>query len=338
MGSGDGTTCGDPGFEQLYKRFHGRLRRYALRTLGDAAAADDVAQESLVRAWQCHDRFASDAEIVPWLWRVARNLCIDVVRARRRVVSIDAVGDHADPFDDVVFPMELREEHRHVRDAFGLLNERHREILYLREVEGAAYPDLAAKLGVSEQGARQVVARARRGLRHALESVTGGTLAVLWWIRTRLTSRADSAHPIAALAMNTLLVAALSAGAAYARAPIDPRVVAGAMAERVGSARVESPPATLTTGAHDRPSAPDDATRPVRVSIDRRAGSAEVSATLRMRGGRTQQVWARLWRQKDDDPSRVLTRADAIGERACSRQPDACARADKILADPLGGR
>src|SRR5919108_257515 len=148
-------------------------------------------------------------------------------RARRRIVSLDAAGDHVDHESDAWAPVEIAEEHRLLRHAFETLNERNRRLLYLRDIEGLPYDDLAIRLGTSEQGARQAVARARRGLRVAFEGIVGGTLAVLWWLRSRIVSRLDQLHPAANLAMNTVLVAVLSAGAVLGGGALQTRAAAG---------------------------------------------------------------------------------------------------------------
>jgi RNA polymerase sigma-70 factor, ECF subfamily len=142
--------------------------------LQDGAAAADVAQETLFRAWSHRDRFTEPTQVRPWLWRVAHNLCIDAIRLRRRMVPSDTLPDEPST-DRTAEPgrrLELEDERRSVRDALNELSPRHRELLVRRELDGEAYEDLAAEMGVSVEGARAVLFRARRCLQHQLDAAT----------------------------------------------------------------------------------------------------------------------------------------------------------------------
>ena len=158
----------DPGandFDSWYRSHRDQLAAYCVRFLHDDAAAADVAQEALFRAWARRDSFTSGEQVRPWLWRVARNLCIDTIRLRQRALPSDVIpdrpaGDGADP----TRPIEAEEDRRTVRAALDVLSPRHRDLLVRREVYGVGYEDLAEEMGVSVEGARAVVFRARRCL------------------------------------------------------------------------------------------------------------------------------------------------------------------------------
>jgi RNA polymerase sigma-70 factor (ECF subfamily) len=160
-------------FEDWYRAHNRPLQSYCTRFLQDRAAAADVTQEALLRAWTRRHEFASDAHVRPWLWRVARNLCIDTIRARQRVVPSDSLpeqeGEGGDPFT----PFEQEDDRQAVQLAMGTLSERHQILLYLRDVQGVGYGELAAEMGVTEEGARAVLFRARRCLQQSLERLNG---------------------------------------------------------------------------------------------------------------------------------------------------------------------
>jgi RNA polymerase sigma-70 factor (ECF subfamily) len=154
-------------FDEWYRAHRDQLQAYCARFLHDDAAAADAAQEALFRAWSRRETFESAAAVRPWLWRVARNLCIDAIRLRQRATPSAAVpdcpaGDNADPTQ----PIEVEEDRRTVRAALDVLSPRHRDLLVRRDVYGVGYEDLADELGVSIEGARAVVFRARRCLEH----------------------------------------------------------------------------------------------------------------------------------------------------------------------------
>jgi RNA polymerase sigma-70 factor (ECF subfamily) len=161
---------GDPGandFEDWYRSHRDQLVSYCARFLHDDAAAADVAQEALFRAWARRDSFTGGEQVRPWLWRVARNLCIDAIRVRQRTLPSAAIPDRpAGEGADPTRPIEAEEDRRTVRAALEVLSPRHRDLLVRREVFGEGYEDLAQELGVSVEGARAVVFRARRCLQH----------------------------------------------------------------------------------------------------------------------------------------------------------------------------
>ncbi len=152
-------------FDVWYRAHREQLQSYCARFLHDDAAAADVAQEALFRAWSRRDTFESAAAVRPWLWRVARNLCIDAIRLRKRSTPSAVVPDRPDSADPTQ-PIEVEEDRRTVRAALDVLSPRHRDLLMQRDVYGVGYEDLADELGVSIEGARAVVFRARRGLQH----------------------------------------------------------------------------------------------------------------------------------------------------------------------------
>jgi RNA polymerase sigma-70 factor (ECF subfamily) len=152
-------------FDVWYRAHREQLQSYCARFLHDDAAAADVAQEALFRAWSRRDTFESAAAVRPWLWRVARNLCIDAIRLRKRSTPSAVVPDRPDSADPTQ-PIEVEEDRRTVRAALDVLSPRHRDLLMQRDVYGVGYEDLADELGVSIEGARAVVFRARRCLQH----------------------------------------------------------------------------------------------------------------------------------------------------------------------------
>lgn len=163
----------DEAFERWYTDYHDRLHKYCSRLLGDEAAGEDVAQETLFRAWLARDQLRSEPEVRAWLWRVARNLSVDAIRQRKRLEPRESLPDAPATDPEPWVPVIEMEEHRAVRTAMAGLNRRDREALQLREVSGLGYGELASRLGISEVGARSVLFRARRSLREALEAAGG---------------------------------------------------------------------------------------------------------------------------------------------------------------------
>src|SRR5690242_14997307 len=89
----------EPGaFEALVRRHQGPLYNFCLRMLGQTEDAADVAQETFVQLYSHLGRLDEHEPLTPWLFRVARNRCIDVIRRRRTVPLIvdDASREHLD--------------------------------------------------------------------------------------------------------------------------------------------------------------------------------------------------------------------------------------------------
>jgi RNA polymerase sigma-70 factor, ECF subfamily len=84
MSIGDVTDRADLGFEDQLEHHRVELTGYCYRMLGSAADADDAVQEALSRAWRAVDRFEGRSSVRTWLYRIATNVCLDVLRGRQR--------------------------------------------------------------------------------------------------------------------------------------------------------------------------------------------------------------------------------------------------------------
>src|SRR5690348_18493265 len=84
-----GTDVSDVQFEDL-EQYRRELTGYCYRMLGSAFEADDAVQETLVRAWKGFDRFEGRAAVRSWLYKIASNVCFDMLKGRqRRAMPID---------------------------------------------------------------------------------------------------------------------------------------------------------------------------------------------------------------------------------------------------------
>src|SRR5689334_329454 len=115
---------GDALFEDWYREHSHGLKQWCMRLLGDEAAAQDVVQETLLRAWTRRDKFPESGQVGPWLWHVARNLCLDNLRRRKRLVISDNLPEAPDDRADPTRPMEVEQERAAVREALGELSDR----------------------------------------------------------------------------------------------------------------------------------------------------------------------------------------------------------------------
>ncbi|MCA1648360.1 MAG: sigma-70 family RNA polymerase sigma factor [Chloroflexi bacterium] len=164
-------------FEALVRRHQGPLYNFCLRMLGQSADAADVAQESFVQLYSHLDRFDEHEPIAPWLFRVARNRCIDVIR-RRRTVPLgmpDDLGEISplEPADHDPLPEELVERadlQRVLSNAIAHLPPAYAEVVALRYAGDRSFAEIAIILDCEEGAARVRFHRAKALLRRHLRA------------------------------------------------------------------------------------------------------------------------------------------------------------------------
>ena len=146
----------------------GRVRARCLQVLGPAGDVDDAVQETLVRAWRTADRFEGRSTVASWLYRIATNVCLDMLRSpqrRARPGGLDPGDVRARAPDRGHGPAAAAEERDAVRRALavalGRLPARQRATLVLRDAFGWPAADVADLLGTSLAGVHSAHQRAR---------------------------------------------------------------------------------------------------------------------------------------------------------------------------------
>jgi len=149
-------------FENIFLRHYAALLRVVGGIVGDAAAAEDVVQETFLRLYRSPPQ--DNTHIRAWLYRVAANLASNHLRRERRRAHREALQTsyaHANKGDaDVEEKLVRDDEAFRVRAALARLSPRDRACLWLR-YSGASYAEIAAALGIKRSAVGTVLARAR---------------------------------------------------------------------------------------------------------------------------------------------------------------------------------
>jgi RNA polymerase sigma-70 factor (ECF subfamily) len=173
-------------FEQIVRRYQRPILTLLIRMTGDAAQAEDLAQEAFVKAFRSLAAFDTTRRLSSWLFRIAHNTAIDALRrARPDTVSIDA--DAEETGEAVAALAQAPEPDPVEREALGSalqaaiagLRPAWRAALTLRYDEGLPFDEIGLVLGVPEATARSHVHRARKELAQALSAAGWGPDAAL---------------------------------------------------------------------------------------------------------------------------------------------------------------
>jgi len=151
------------------KRVYGLCRRMC-RNEDDALEA---AQDTFLAVWRGIGSFRAEAAFPTWLYRLATNACLDILRRekKRNDVSLDDAERRLDPADGAPQPeeaLERAETRRAVREALLALPDAYREVLLLRETEQLSYAEIAEVTGLELGTVKSRISRARLTLRNYL--------------------------------------------------------------------------------------------------------------------------------------------------------------------------
>ena len=161
-------------FEALVLANQRKVYHLCLRMTGRPEDAEDLAQESFIRAYQNLESFKGESGFGPWLYRLASNVCIDHLRREKRrekgsLTYLDESGtaQEIEVPDERFAPetaIERREVQEQVRHGLNILTPEHRNILVLREINGLCYEEIASVLGLSAGTVKSRISRARLAL------------------------------------------------------------------------------------------------------------------------------------------------------------------------------
>lgn len=177
-------------FRELMERHQRSVFQQCLSILRNSSDAQDLVQETFIRVHRNLDKFEGNAKFSTWLYRIARNACIDHLRKtkRRDASNFDEYVDmnNEAAFDDNFMPTPLgfspsrvagrRELREQIERAFDTLTPAHREIINLREIEGLSYEEIAERLDIAKGTVMSRLHHARQNAQRALADYVNGDL------------------------------------------------------------------------------------------------------------------------------------------------------------------
>ena len=165
-------------FGEIVRRYQRAVHRLAWSLTRNASDADDLAQETFVRAWGAMGRFERGQPLYPWLARIVTNQAFSLFRHRRRrpetsIEPLVEAGKQWGVDDDPADHSERSERDARLRECFGELAEEHQAVLALRAVQDLSYDEIARALNIPAGTVMSRLSRARAELKRRLAERAG---------------------------------------------------------------------------------------------------------------------------------------------------------------------
>jgi RNA polymerase sigma factor (sigma-70 family) len=148
-------------FEALYERYHHPVLSYCRHMLSDQAEAEDVVQHAFLAAWRDLMRSEKPIQLRAWLFAIARNRCLTVLRARRehRAEEVEELAT-----EGLASIVQRRQDLRDLVSDLRRLPEDQRVAIVLAEIEALGHAEIAEVLGVPKLKVKALVFQARESL------------------------------------------------------------------------------------------------------------------------------------------------------------------------------
>lgn len=163
-------------FGELVTLYEKKVYALTLRMCKHPEDAAEASQEAFLAAWQGLKFFRGDASFSTWLYRLASNACVDLLRreSRHRTAagpSLDDEGVYLDVADSAPSPHAIAESNelkQQIEEGLRALSPEHREVLVLREIHQLSYDEIAQTLSLDSGTVKSRISRGRKQLRNFL--------------------------------------------------------------------------------------------------------------------------------------------------------------------------
>jgi RNA polymerase sigma-70 factor (ECF subfamily) len=172
----------DSAFDELVVRYRKKVYAIAFGMARNHGDADDVAQETFLRAYQALNRFKTEFEFKTWLFRIAVNTCINMLKRKGRRVETSFEEKIEAGMPQPVTPgnpgkeMEQQELREKIDEAIQQLSPKLRSVFVLRTQQDLSYEEIARVLKISRGTVMSRLSRARDSMRHLLRDYVQNTI------------------------------------------------------------------------------------------------------------------------------------------------------------------
>lgn len=169
IGAGDKKAAAQAGAE-LVRRHLSFVVHICRKKLGNQAEAEEAAQDVFMSVWKSAGNWQTgNAKVTTWLYRIASNRCIDILRRRKPTANIDAIAEPADEREDLEAAQSIAQRNQHLANALHALSDDQRraiELVYYGEMKQG---EAADKMGVTLAALESLLRRARARLNAELQ-------------------------------------------------------------------------------------------------------------------------------------------------------------------------
>jgi RNA polymerase sigma-70 factor (ECF subfamily) len=159
-------------FARLFEQYHAPILNYLHRMVGDRALAEDLTQDSFLKAYNALPGTRPDLAFKPWLYRIATNTAISNLRRRKIVQWVPFLAGHDHASGDSIERTVGRR--RDIEQALAKLPKHYAAVLLLRHYQGLSLAETAAALDITENAAKLRLFRARKAFAEVYDVVAPG--------------------------------------------------------------------------------------------------------------------------------------------------------------------
>lgn len=164
-------------FGAICERYLSPIYNYTLRLMRDPDDAEELTQDVFLKAFIAYPRMPNDLQLTPWLYRIATNCCLDVLRRRQVILYTPLPKDFAltapaqDPEEQPETAVLLHEEKTMVAQLLDRLPQRYRVALLLKEFQELSCEEIGQVLGCKRGAVKSLLYRARERAREVMEEL-----------------------------------------------------------------------------------------------------------------------------------------------------------------------
>lgn len=164
-------------FSGLYESAVDNVYRYAYVLVRNAQQAEDVTADVFLKAWRSRHSLRSEASAQAWLFSIAHNSAMSLLRSQREVAQLDDIAEQEDASADLESEVFAGMEAGRLQAAIRRLTAEQQQVVFLRFFEGLHHEDVALRLGSNANAVRAVQFRALTRLRKLLQEDYVGVTA-----------------------------------------------------------------------------------------------------------------------------------------------------------------